>query len=61
MLTNLIVNKYLASRPYAADIYFGYKTIDRANAGAKQQLKENIDAYKKQSDDESFVEVEEGK
>lgn len=62
IIANFFTNKYLASRPYAADIYFGYKTIDKANALAKQQLKENVDTFKKQKDqDDSFVEVEEGK
>lgn len=62
IVANFFTNKYLANRPYAADIYFGYKTIDKANALAKQQLKENVDTFKKQKDqDDSFVEVEEGK
>lgn len=62
LLVNFLTNKYLANRPYAADIYFGYKSIDKQNAIAKQQLKENLDTFKKQKDqDESFVEVEEGK
>lgn len=62
LLVNFFTNKFLASRPYAGDIYFGYKAIDHQNALAKQQLKENLDTFKKQKDqDESFVEVEEGK
>ncbi len=62
LLTNLIVNKFLSGRPYATDIYFGYKKIDQANAVAKQQLKENIESYKKQgNNDQTYVEVEEGK
>ncbi|MCQ3907185.1 MAG: hypothetical protein MJ219_00005, partial [Mycoplasmoidaceae bacterium] len=61
LLTNLFVNKFLSTRPYAVDIYFGYKKIDEANAYARKQLKQNIDEYKKQRDsDESFVEVKEG-
>ena len=61
MITNLCVNKFLASRPYATDIYFGYKEIDKANALAKQQLKDNLGTFKKQKEqDESFVEVKEG-
>ena len=61
MLTNLCVNKYLASRPYAMDIYFGYKKLDEQNAMAKQQLKQNIDEFKKQRDsEESYVEIKEG-
>lgn len=62
LVSNYLTNKFLAARPYAADIYFGYKVVDKANATAKQQLKDNLDTYKKQKDqDESYVEVEEGK
>lgn len=62
ILTNYITNKFIASRPYAGDMYFGYKAAEKQNAMAKQQLKENVDEYKKQKDqDDSFVEVEEGK
>lgn len=60
-LSNYCVNKFLASRPYAMDIYFGYKKIDEANAYAKQQLKQNIDEFKKQKDsEESYVEIKDG-
>ena len=60
LLTNYFVNKFIANRPYATDVYFGYRSVDKQNADVKQQLKENIDSYKKQDSDESFVEVEEG-
>ncbi len=61
ILANYFTNKYIASRPYAADIYFGYKTQDKENALAKEQLKENLDVFKKHKDqDESFIEIKEG-
>lgn len=61
ILANYFTNKYIANRPYAADIYFGYKTQEQENAFAKEQLKENLDVFKKHKDqDESFVEVKEG-
>lgn len=61
LLCNFFVNKYLAGRDYAVDIFFGYKQLDKENAMQKQQLKENVDIFKKQKDqEESFVEVKEG-
>lgn len=61
ILANYFVNKYIANRPYATDIFFGYKTQDRENALAKEQLKENLDVFKKHKDqDESFIEIKGG-
>lgn len=61
LLTNLCVNKFLSTRSYAMDIYFGYKKLDEQNAMVKQQLKQNIDEFKKQRDsEESYVEIKEG-
>lgn len=61
LITNALVNKFISARPYATDVYFGYRTIDNQNAQAKKELKDNIDSYKKQQDkDESFIEMKEG-
>lgn len=61
ILSNYFVNQYIANSNYAADFYFGYKTIDKENALAKEELKENLDIFKKHKDeDESYVEVKEG-
>lgn len=61
IMSNYFINQYIANSSYATDFYFGYKTIDKENALAKEQLKENLDVFKKQKDqDESFVEVKEG-
>ncbi|XQP55096.1 MAG: hypothetical protein ACOQNV_03105 [Mycoplasmoidaceae bacterium] len=61
ILSNYFVNQYIANSNYAADFYFGYKTIDKENALAKEELKENLGIFKKQKDeDESYVEVKEG-
>lgn len=61
LLTNYFVNKFMAGREYAMDIYFGYSKLDKATALERQQLKENVDIFKKQKDnEESFVEVKEG-
>ncbi|MCQ3915454.1 MAG: hypothetical protein MJ195_01615 [Mycoplasmoidaceae bacterium] len=61
LLSNYFVNQYIAGSNYASDFYFGYKTIDRENALAKEELKENLGIFKKQKDeDESYVEVKEG-
>lgn len=61
LIANYFTNKFIASRPYATDIFFGYRTIEKENAPAKQQLKENIDVFKKHNDeDESYVELKEG-
>ena len=64
LLANYIVNKYLASRPYAMDLVFGFRKLDKQNELIKQELKENVGAYKKnKEDDPSYVDVpvEEGK
>ncbi|MBQ0045635.1 MAG: hypothetical protein KBS35_01970 [Mycoplasma sp.] len=61
IIANYFTNKYIANRPYATDIFFGYKTIEKENALAKEQLKENLDTFKKHNDqDESYVEIKEG-
>ncbi len=58
MITNIFVNKWLSTRSYSADIYFGYKSIDKANAPAKSILKKNVDIFKKQKDEEkSYVDL----
>lgn len=61
LIANYFVNQYIANSNYAADFYFGYKTIDSDNALAKEELKENLDIFKKQKEqDETYVEVKEG-
>lgn len=58
MITNIFVNKWLSTRSYSADIYFGYKSIDKANAPAKSILKKNVDIFKKQKEEEkSYVDL----
>ncbi|MCQ2747884.1 MAG: hypothetical protein MJ223_01205 [Mycoplasmoidaceae bacterium] len=62
LIVNYFTNKYMASKPYAVDVFFGYKKIDSINAPAKQLLKENLDTFNKQKEQEQdFVEVEEDK
>ncbi|MCQ3908749.1 MAG: hypothetical protein MJ200_04390 [Mycoplasmoidaceae bacterium] len=61
ILSNYFVNQYIARSNYAADFYFGYKTLDKENALAKEELKENLDIFKKhKNEEESYVEVKEG-
>lgn len=61
IISNYFINQYIANSSYATDFYFGYKSIDKENALAKEQLKENLDIFKKHKDqDESYVEIKEG-
>lgn len=58
MLTNFLVNKYLSTREYSADIIYGYKFIDKENEPAKSILKKNVDAFKAQKEQEqSYVDL----
>lgn len=60
IIANSIVNKYLASRPYATDVYFGYKVNDEATKLTRKQLQENIDIFKHNKEkDKTYVEIEE--
>ena len=55
IIANVLTNKFLLTRDYGFDMFFGYKTQESQNKVVREELKENIKIFK--DSDKDYVDI----